>query len=85
MWFLFRIRNRPAQVTGMVILYEVFPLRQRGLVLGLLLLAGSMGPTIGPTLGGYLVEGNCSGGSPLMLTKAAHDFPCSGTFPASSR
>jgi DHA2 family multidrug resistance protein len=40
----------------MVILYEVFPLGQRGLVLGLLLLAGSMGPTIGPTLGGYLVE-----------------------------
>jgi DHA2 family multidrug resistance protein len=46
----------PAQVTGMVILYEVFPLRQRGLVLGLLLLAGSLGPTIGPTLGGYLVQ-----------------------------
>jgi DHA2 family multidrug resistance protein len=46
----------PAQVTGMVILYEIFPSRQRGLVLGLLLLAGSMGPTIGPTLGGYLVE-----------------------------
>jgi EmrB/QacA subfamily drug resistance transporter len=40
----------------MVILYEIFPARQRGLVLGLLLLAGSMGPTIGPTLGGYLVE-----------------------------
>jgi EmrB/QacA subfamily drug resistance transporter len=46
----------PAQVTGMVILYEVFPLRQRGLVLGLLLLAGSMGPTIGPSVGGYLVQ-----------------------------
>jgi MFS transporter, DHA2 family, multidrug resistance protein len=46
----------PAQVTGMVILYEVFPLRQRGLVLGLLLLAGSLGPTIGPSLGGYLVQ-----------------------------
>jgi MFS transporter, DHA2 family, multidrug resistance protein len=46
----------PAQVTGMVILYEVFPLRQRGLVLGLLLLTGSMGPTIGPSLGGYLVQ-----------------------------
>jgi MFS transporter, DHA2 family, multidrug resistance protein len=46
----------PAQVTGMVILYEVFPVRQRGLVLGLLLLAGSMGPTIGPSLGGYLVQ-----------------------------
>jgi DHA2 family multidrug resistance protein len=46
----------PAQVTGMVILYEVFPVRQRGLVLGLLLLAGSMGPTIGPSVGGYLVQ-----------------------------
>jgi DHA2 family multidrug resistance protein len=46
----------PAQVTSMVILYEVFPVRQRGLVLGLLLLAGSMGPTIGPSLGGYLVQ-----------------------------
>ena len=46
----------PAQVTGMVILYEVFPVGQRGLVLGLLLLAGSLGPTIGPTLGGYLVQ-----------------------------
>jgi EmrB/QacA subfamily drug resistance transporter len=46
----------PAQVTGMVILYEVFPARQRGLVLGLLLLAGSLGPTIGPSLGGYLVQ-----------------------------
>ena len=45
----------PAQVTGMVILYEVFS-RQRGLVLGLLLLAGSMGPTIGPSLGGDLVQ-----------------------------
>ena len=46
----------PAQVTGMVILYEAFPLNQRGLVLGLLLLAGSLGPTIGPSLGGYLVQ-----------------------------
>ena len=46
----------PAQVTGMVILYEAFPPSQRGLVLGLLLLAGSLGPTIGPSLGGYLVQ-----------------------------
>jgi EmrB/QacA subfamily drug resistance transporter len=46
----------PAQVTGMVILYEAFPLGQRGFVLGLLLLAGSLGPTIGPSLGGYLVQ-----------------------------
>jgi DHA2 family multidrug resistance protein len=48
--------SAPAQVTGMVILYEAFPVNQRGLVLGLLLLAGSLGPTIGPSLGGYLVE-----------------------------
>lgn len=46
----------PAQVTGMVILYEAFPAGQRGMVLGLLLLAGSLGPTIGPSLGGYLVQ-----------------------------
>ena len=46
----------PAQVTGMVILYEAFPPGQRGLVLGLMLLAGSLGPTIGPSLGGYLVQ-----------------------------
>ena len=46
----------PAQVTGMIILYEVFPAGQRGLVLGLMLLAGSLGPTIGPSLGGYLVQ-----------------------------
>ncbi len=46
----------PAQVTGMILLYEAFPPGQRGMVLGLLLLAGSLGPTIGPSLGGYLVE-----------------------------
>jgi EmrB/QacA subfamily drug resistance transporter len=46
----------PAQVTGMVLLYEAFPAGQRGFVLGLLLLAGSLGPTIGPALGGYLVQ-----------------------------
>lgn len=46
----------PAQVTGMIILYEVFPAGQRGMVLGLMLLAGSLGPTIGPALGGYLVQ-----------------------------
>jgi len=46
----------PVQVTGLVILYEAFPPGQRGLLLGLYLLAGSLGPTIGPTLGGYLVQ-----------------------------
>ncbi len=46
----------PAQVMGMVILYQAFPIGQRGLILGLLLFAGSLGPTIGPSLGGYLVQ-----------------------------
>ncbi|WP_089720575.1 DHA2 family efflux MFS transporter permease subunit [Candidatus Entotheonella palauensis] len=46
----------PAQVMGMVILYQAFPAGQRGLILGLLLFAGSLGPTIGPSLGGYLVQ-----------------------------
>ena len=40
----------------MVILDESFPMGQHGLVLGLLLLAGSLGPMISPSLGGYLVQ-----------------------------
>lgn len=50
------ISAAPAQVMGMVILYQAFPSGQRGLILGLLLFAGSLGPTIGPSLGGYLVQ-----------------------------
>jgi EmrB/QacA subfamily drug resistance transporter len=46
----------PAMGIGMVILYEAFPAQQRGLAMGLILLVGSLGPTIGPSLGGYLVQ-----------------------------
>lgn len=46
----------PAMGLGLVFLYEAFPPQQRGLAMGLVLLVGSLGPTIGPTLGGYLVQ-----------------------------
>ncbi len=46
----------PAMGMGLVLLYEAFPARQRGLAMGLVLLIGSLGPTIGPSLGGYLVQ-----------------------------
>lgn len=46
----------PAMGIGMVILYEAFPARQRGMAMGLIILVGSLGPTIGPSLGGYLVQ-----------------------------
>lgn len=41
---------------GMVMLYEAFPLHQRGLAMGLFILVASLGPTIGQLLGGYLVQ-----------------------------
>jgi EmrB/QacA subfamily drug resistance transporter len=46
----------PATGIGMVIIYEAFPARQRGMAMGLILLVASLGPTIGPSLGGYLVQ-----------------------------
>ncbi len=46
----------PAMGIGVVLLYEAFPARQRGMAMGLILLVGSLGPTIGPSLGGYLVQ-----------------------------
>ena len=46
----------PAMGIGMVLLYEAFPARQRGMAMGLILLVGSLGPTIGPSFGGYLVQ-----------------------------
>ncbi len=46
----------PAMGIGMVLIYEAFPARQRGMAMGLILLVGSLGPTIGPSLGGYLVQ-----------------------------
>lgn len=50
------VLGAPAMGIGMVILYETFPSRQRGMAMGLILLVGSLGPTIGPSLGGYLVQ-----------------------------
>lgn len=46
----------PAVGIGMVLLYETFPAKQRGMAMGLVILVGSLGPTIGPSLGGYLVQ-----------------------------
>ena len=46
----------PAMGIGVVLLYEAFPANQRGMAMGLILLVGSLGPTIGPSLGGYLVQ-----------------------------
>ncbi len=57
---LFRILQgalgAPAMGMSMVLIYEAFPARQRGMAMGLILLVGSLGPTIGPSLGGYLVQ-----------------------------
>jgi EmrB/QacA subfamily drug resistance transporter len=39
-----------------VILYQIFPPKQRGLALGLSMVGWSFGPAIGPILGGYLIE-----------------------------
>jgi MFS transporter, DHA2 family, multidrug resistance protein len=41
---------------GMVMLYEAFPPEQRGLAMGLFIMVASLGPTLGQSVGGYLVE-----------------------------
>lgn len=50
------VLGAPAMGMGMVLIYEAFPAKQRGMAMGLILLVGSLGPTIGPSLGGYLVQ-----------------------------
>ncbi len=50
------LSGAPAQTIGMVLLYQIFPPGQRGLAMGMILLAGSLGPTVGPSLGGYLIQ-----------------------------
>lgn len=50
------VLGAPAMGIGMVLLYEAFPATQRGMAMGLVILVGSLGPTIGPSLGGYLVQ-----------------------------
>ncbi len=41
---------------AMVLLNEAFPLRERGLAMGLFGLASAFGPAVGPVLGGYLTD-----------------------------
>lgn len=40
----------------MAIMYQIFPPSQRGLAMGLSMIGWSVGPAIGPIIGGYLVE-----------------------------
>jgi EmrB/QacA subfamily drug resistance transporter len=46
----------PITPMAMVLLHEAFPMRQRGLAMGLYGLGVSFGPAIGPVLGGYVTE-----------------------------
>lgn len=46
----------PVMAVGMVILYDAYPPHRRGSAMGLLILAASLGPTIGQLFGGYLVD-----------------------------
>lgn len=41
---------------GLLILYDVFPVEERGLAMGIFVLGGTFAPTIGPSLGGYITE-----------------------------
>ncbi|RMF90262.1 MAG: DHA2 family efflux MFS transporter permease subunit [Nitrospinota bacterium] len=40
----------------MAMLYQIFPPHQRGLAIGLSMVGWSVGPAVGPILGGYLIE-----------------------------
>jgi DHA2 family multidrug resistance protein len=41
---------------GMVIIFEAFPAEQRGLAMGIFGIGSTLGPAVGPTLGGYLTD-----------------------------
>lgn len=41
---------------SMAMLYEIFPAHQRGLAMGIFMAGISIGPALGPSIGGYLVE-----------------------------
>ncbi len=41
---------------SMAILYDVFPVQQRGLAMGIFMAGISVGPALGPSIGGYLIE-----------------------------
>jgi MFS transporter, DHA2 family, multidrug resistance protein len=72
---------------GMVMLYEAFPPEQRGLAMGLGLMVAALGPTLGQSVGGYLVD-QCSWraifflalpsgvlGTALPLMRLPHEVP----------
>ncbi|MFA9558491.1 MDR family MFS transporter [Evansella sp. AB-rgal1] len=42
--------------TAMALIFEVFPRKERGLATGIYGVAAMMAPTIGPTLGGFIIE-----------------------------
>lgn len=42
--------------TSMALIFEVFPRKERGLATGIYGIAAMMAPTIGPTLGGFIIE-----------------------------
>jgi DHA2 family multidrug resistance protein len=41
---------------SMAMLYEVFPVQQRGLAMGIFIAGIFIGPALGPLIGGYLIE-----------------------------
>jgi MFS family permease len=41
---------------SMAMLYEIFPASQRGMAMGIFMAGISIGPALGPSIGGYLVE-----------------------------
>lgn len=44
------------QPIAMVIIFQTFPVQQRGLALGIFAVGVTLAPALGPTLGGYLVD-----------------------------
>jgi MFS transporter, DHA2 family, multidrug resistance protein len=41
---------------AMVVIFEAFPSEQRGMAMGIFGMGATLGPAIGPTLGGYLID-----------------------------
>jgi EmrB/QacA subfamily drug resistance transporter len=41
---------------AMVVIFEAFPSEQRGMAMGIYGMGATLGPAVGPTLGGYLIE-----------------------------
>jgi len=50
------IGGGPLFPLAMAMLYEAFPVHQHGLAMGVFMAGMSMGPALGPSIGGYLIE-----------------------------